>query len=127
MGDFENIRAGLEVMQFGVATQQMRRLVAAIADAVGAALGAARRLAFLRAVVALSARGARSPGHAVAGFQRLARPVAFEAFAIRLEAPDCFVAENDRKANRKLTPSEVNIGSANPGHLRANKRGAAFN
>src|SRR6266568_6063699 len=99
----------------------MRRLVATIANAVGAALRAARWLAFLRAVVALPAGSARSPGHAVAGFQWLARPVTLQRFANLFEAPDGFVAENDRKRNRKLTFPEVNIRSANPGHLRANQ------
>src|SRR5437660_3333621 len=126
MRDFENIRAGLEVMKFGVATEQMRRMVGAIANAIGAALRAASWLDFLHAVVALPARGAGSPRHAVAGFHWLARPVALQSFANLFEASDGFVAEYHRKRNRKLTFPEVNIGSADARHLRANQRRAGF-
>ena len=113
-------------MKFCVASEQMRRLVAAIANAIGAALRTASWLAFLRAVVALPARGAGSPRHAVAGFHWLARPVALQPFANLFEASDGFVAEYHRKRNRKLTFPEVNIGSADASHLRANQRRARF-
>src|SRR5438132_309810 len=71
IGDFENICAGAKIMKLRVTAEQMRRVVAALTDAVSPPLRATRRLPFDFAVVTFAAGSRGSPGHPIAGFQRV--------------------------------------------------------
>ena len=97
VGKFEDVDAGAKVVKLGVAAEKVGRFVAAIADAVGAAMRAARGLFFFGAVIALAAGGGGGPRDAIADRERLARPILVEAGTELLDATDGFMAENDRE------------------------------
>ena len=124
--DSEDICARPQIMKLRVSSKKMRRLIAAIPDAVGAAVRTTGRLPFPRAVVAFPARGRRSPRDAVADFQRLTGPILFESFAELFQAPDGFVSEDDRQGNRELSFPEVNVRAADARHLCPRQRRARF-
>src|SRR5574341_211850 len=75
IGDVEDIRAGSQVMEFRVTAQEMRRLVAAINDPVGAPLRATSWQPFFGAIVTLYTGSGGVPGDAIAETQRLAGPI----------------------------------------------------
>jgi hypothetical protein len=114
-------------MKLRVTAEQVRRLIAPVADAVGAARGATGGLLLLRAVVAGAARDGGVPRHAVAELQRLPGPVAFESFAQFHDAPDRLVTHDDRQRDGQLAFPQVDISAADAGHLGAHQRGAGFN
>ena len=126
VGDFENIGAGAEVMKFSVAAEEVRRLIAAIADAVSATLGAAGGLMFFGAVITFAAGRGGGPGHAIANGEWLARPVVREAGAELLDHADGFVAEDDGELDGEFAFPEMNVGAADAGHLGADKSGSWF-
>ena len=95
LGNLENIGAWPQAMKLGVTTEEMRGLIAAITDAVGAALWTTGRLPFLDAIVTFAAGSRGSPGDTIARFQGLARPVAFQSVSELFDPPDGFMAEND--------------------------------
>src|SRR5437867_11498711 len=90
IGDFENICAGAEIMKLRVTTEQMRRVVAALTDAVSPPLRATRRLPFDFAVVTFAAGSRRSPGHPIVDFQRVPGSVAFQSFTAVIDTRDGF-------------------------------------
>src|SRR5687767_14268993 len=102
-------------MIFGVAPEKMGNFVASIADPVGAALGASRRLPLFRAVKATPAGSRGVPCHSVADLQRLAAPVAFHAAAEMFDSADSLMPEDHRQSDGKLALPEMHVRAANPG------------
>src|SRR6185437_9377674 len=123
---FENICPRFQVMKLGVASEQMRRLVTTITDAVGASLWTPRRLPFLRAVIAFTAGGRRSPGDAIPDVQGLTGPVTFQSVTEPFDTPDRLMSEDDRQRNRKLAFPEMDVGAANARHSGSHQRRAGF-
>ena len=122
--DLENVHARLEVMIFRIAAKEMRRLIAAIPDAIGAALWATRGLMLLPAVIAFAAGSGGSPCHTIADLQWLSGPVLLQALAELFDATDRLVPENHRQRDGQLAFPEMNVRAANPRHDRADQRRA---
>src|SRR5207247_3180884 len=104
----------------------MRRLIAAIADAVSAPIGTSRRLALYRAVIAVAARAGRIPRDSVTDVQRLPAPVPFEPVTELHDASDRFMTENDGQCDRHLALPEMYVGAADARHHRAHQGRAPF-
>lgn len=124
VGQFENRRARPQIVKIRIPAEEMRRLIAPIPDPVGASMRAARGLAFLRAVVALAARGRGIPRHAVAQLQGLAIPIRLHAVAELFDAAHSLVAENDRQRNRQLAFPQMHVGATDARHLGAHQHRA---
>src|SRR5688500_13732961 len=99
-------------MKLCVAAQKMRRFITTIPDAVSAAMGATRRLSFLQAVVALSARSRGCPRHPVANLERLPIPVLLQSISELFDTADRFVSEDNRQRDRQFALPQMHIRPA---------------
>src|SRR5438876_11335187 len=106
-------------MKLRIAAEEVGRFVAPIANPIGSSLWTARGLVFFGAIKTLAARSAGVPRHAVADFQRLARPVRIKSIAELFDAPHCFVPENNRQRDWQFALPQVHVGAADASHLRA--------
>src|SRR3989442_10544533 len=109
-------------MEFCVATQKVRRLIAAIANSIGPSLWTTRWLPFLRAIVTVPAGNRRIPRDAIPNAERLACPIALQPIAELFNPANRLVPQNNRQADRQFSFPKVNIGTANPCHFCPNQR-----
>ena len=123
---FEDIRPRAQIVVIGIPSEEVRFLIATMADAVGATVRTASGLPFFGAVIARAAGRGRSPCDAISDTQRLAGPVAFQSFTQRDDATNRLVPEDDGQLNRQFTFPKMNIGPADPGHFRSNQGRARF-
>jgi hypothetical protein len=116
--------AGAQIMNFSVAPEKMRRLIASISDSIGATMRTSGRLPLFGAIVTFAAREAGIPSHSVACPERLASPIMFQSVPKRFNASDCFMAKYHRKGDGQLAFPQMHIRAANACHFRANQSSA---